>query len=258
MRRLVFKSSAHWYGCAQDDPAFFTEEMSRAHPPKTLIEQDVVEAEAAVADFRIRRPDVTVTVLRFVNVLGAEVDTSHIRLLAMPLVPMIAGFDPRYQFIDEVDVVHALEHVTNRETPGVFNVAADGVLTLSETISLLGKKPLPVIPPWGTGVATSVMRRLGLSCPEEMLGQLRFGRGLDNRRFKATGFHYRYTSREAVVRLRERLRLDPITAGVVNPYRYEPEVEEFLRHSPHVVRPTSGDLGREDAAMFDPSPPVED
>lgn len=258
VRRLIFKSSAHWYGCAQDDPGFFTEKMTRAHPPKTLIEQDVVEAEAAVADFRIRRPDVTVTVLRFVNVLGSEVNTSHIRLLAMPLVPMIAGFDPRYQFIDEVDVVHALEHVTSSEIPGVFNVAADGVLTLAETISLLGKRPLPVIPPWGTGLATSAARRLGLNLPEEMLGQLRFGRGLDNRRFKATGFHYRYTSRETVIRLRERLRLDPVTAGVVNPFRYEPEVEEFLRHSPHVVRPDSRDLGREDAAMFDPSPPVED
>jgi UDP-glucose 4-epimerase len=201
---------------------------------------------------------VTVTVLRFVNVLGSEVNTSHIALLAMPLVPMIAGFDPRYQFVDEVDVVHALEHVTSRELPGVFNVAADGVLTLAETISLLGKKPLPVIPPWGTGLATSVARRLGLNLPEEMLGQLRFGRGLDNRLFKATGFHYRHTSREAVIRLRERLRLDSVTAGVVNPYRYEPEVEEFLRHSPYVVRPQSRDLGREDAAMFDPSPPVDD
>jgi UDP-glucose 4-epimerase len=258
VRRLIFKSSAHWYGCAQDDPAFFTEKMTRTHPPKTLIEQDVVEAEAAVADFRVRRPDVTVTVLRFVNVLGSEVNTSHIALLALPLVPMIAGFDPRYQFVDEVDVVHALEHVTSRELPGVFNVAADGVLTLAETISLLGKKPLPVIPPWGTGLATSVARRLGLNLPEEMLGQLRFGRGLDNRLFKATGFHYRHTSREAVIRLRERLRLDSVTSGVVNPYRYEPEVEEFLRHSPYVVRPQSRDLGREDAAMFDPSPPVDD
>ncbi len=258
VRRLIFKSSAHWYGCAQDDPGFFTEDMIRNHPPSTLIEQDVVEAEAAVADFRIRRPDIAVTVLRFVNVLGSEVNTSHIRLFALPMVPMIAGFDPRYQFIDEVDVVHALEHATSNEIPGVFNLAADGILTLSETISLLGKKPLPVLPPWGTGLATSALRRMGLTVSPEMLGQLRFGRGLDNRRFKATGFHYRYTSREAVIRLRERLRLDPIASGVLNPYRYEPEVEEFLRHSPHVSREPARDLGREDAAMFDPSPPVED
>ncbi len=257
VERFVFKSSAHWYGCAQDDPAFFTEDMTRGHRPKTSIEQDVVEAEAAIEEFRLRRPDVSVTVLRFANVLGAEVDTSHVRLFAMPMVPMIAGFDPRYQFVDEDDVVHALEYVTINDLPGIYNVAADGVLTLSEVISLLGKKPLPVIPPWGTGLATSALRRLGITISAEMVNQLRFGRGLDNRRLKAAGFHYARTSREAVLHLRERLRLDPVVSGVVNPYRYEPEVEEFLRHSPHVKRPPGRDLGREDAAMFDPSPPVE-
>jgi len=258
VKRLVFKSSAHWYGCAQDDPAFFTEGMNRMHPPGTAIERDLVEAEAAVDDFRKRRPEVTVSVLRFANVLGAEVNTSHVKLFSLPMVPIIAGFDPRYQFVDEVDVVHALEHVTIRDLPGVFNVAGDGVLTLTETISLLGKHPLPVIPPWGTGLATSVMRKFGMTLTDEMLAQLRFGRGMDNRLFKSTGFHYRYTSRETVVHLRERLRLGPVVSGVSNPYRYEPEVEEFLRHSPHVIREPSKDVGREDAAMFDPSPPVEE
>jgi UDP-glucose 4-epimerase len=69
-----------------------------------------------------------------------------------------------------------------------------------------------------------------------MLNQMRFGRGLDNRRFKATGFGYRYTTRETVQKLGEHLRLQPILAGVREPYRYEREVEEFLRWSPYVRR----------------------
>lgn len=257
VRKLVFKSSAHWYGCAQDDPAFFTESMSRRHEPATRVERDVVEAEAAVEEFREHRPGVTVSVLRFANVLGAEVDTSHVQLFALPLVPMIAGFDPRYQFVDEVDVVHALEHVTVRDLPGIFNVAGDGVLTLSEVISLLDKKPLPAIPPWGTSLAMAAFRRLGLAVPAEMVPQLRFGRGVDNRAFKATGFHFRYTSRETVLHLRDRLRLDPVTDRGETSFSYEPAVEDFLRHSPHVDR-SRRDLGREDAALFDPSPPVDD
>jgi len=256
VRKLVFKSSAHWYGCAQDDPAYFTEDMVRRYEPRTRVERDVVEAEAAVAEFRDRQPEVAVSVLRFANVLGAEVDTSHVQFLGLPAVPMIAGFDPRYQFVDEVDVVHALEHVVVRDVPGTFNVAGDGVLTLSEAISLLDKKPLPVIPPWGTSVATMAIRRLGVTLPDEMLPQLRFGRGLDNRAFKATGFHFRYTSRETVLHLRDRLRLKPLVGREESRYSYEPEVEDFLRHSPLVDR--SSDLGREDAALFDPSPPVED
>ena len=36
--------------------------------------------------------------------------TSHIDLFSLPAMPMILGFDPRYQFVHEDDVVHALEH----------------------------------------------------------------------------------------------------------------------------------------------------
>src|SRR5919205_2613571 len=51
VRKFVFKSSAHYYGCERDDPAFFTEDMERPHPPETHIERDIVEAEKAVAAF---------------------------------------------------------------------------------------------------------------------------------------------------------------------------------------------------------------
>src|SRR5215212_208754 len=51
VRKVVFKSSAHYYGCEQDDPAFFTEDMARPHPPRTPLERDVVEAEASLHEF---------------------------------------------------------------------------------------------------------------------------------------------------------------------------------------------------------------
>ena len=201
VRKLVFKSSAHFYGTAQDDPAFFSEGMGRPHPPATPIERDIVEAEAAVSEYAEHNPEATVTVLRCANVLGPDVQTSHTALFSLPVVPMILGFDPRYQFVHEDDVVGALAHSLRNDLPGAFNVAADGVLAFSEAVSLLGKPYAPVLPPWGTGIAVGVLRRAGLRIPPEMLSQLRFGRGLDNRKLKATGFGYRYTSREAVIKL---------------------------------------------------------
>ena len=236
VRKLVFKSSAHYYGCHQDDPAFFTEDMERPHPPRTPLERDILEAEAAVADFAEKNPDVSVTILRFANVLGSSVKTSHTALFDLPAVPMVLGFDPRYQFVHEDDVVGALEHVLNQSLPGVFNVAADGVLALTEVIDLLGKRIAPVLPPWGTGLAAAALRRAGVVISPEMLTQLRFGRGLDNRLLKATGFRYRYTTRETVLKLAEHMRLAPILRGAAAPYRYEREVEEFLRRSPNVRR----------------------
>ena len=76
VRKFVFKSSANYYGSEQDDPAFFTERMGRPHPPPSMIERDIVEAEEAVADFAHKRPEVTVTVLRCAHVLGPDVDTN--------------------------------------------------------------------------------------------------------------------------------------------------------------------------------------
>ena len=240
VRKLVFKSSAHYYGTAQDDPAFFTEAMGRPHPPTTSVERDILDAEAAVNEFAEHHPDTTVTILRCANVLGPSVRTSHTALFSLPAVPMILGFDPRYQFVHEDDVVAALAHVLSNELPGAYNIAADGVLALSEVIGLLGKLYAPILPPWGTGPAAAVLRRLGLRVPPEMLSQLRFGRGLDNRKLKATGFVYRYTTREAVVKLAEHLRLAPILRDANEVFHYEREVEEFLRWSPH-VRPSAAE-----------------
>src|SRR3954451_12802662 len=89
VRKFVFKSSAHWYGCEQDDPSFFTEEMQRPHPPRAPIEKDIVEAERAVHSYAEATPRATVTVLRFANSLGPTIKTAHTRLLALPVVPCI-------------------------------------------------------------------------------------------------------------------------------------------------------------------------
>jgi UDP-glucose 4-epimerase len=254
VRKLVFKSSAHYYGCAGDDPAFFEEQMRRGHPPVTPIERDIVEAEASVSDFRDKNPKVTVTVIRFSNVLGSGMRTSHSRLFSAPAVPMIVGFDPRFQFILAADVVSALEHAVGHDLPGIYNAAADGVLALSEVIDLLGKRPAPILPPWGTGLATGVLRRLGVRIPPEVQAQLRFGRGLDNRKLKSTGFAYEHTTRETVESFGEDLRLGSVMRGVQEPYRYEKEVEDFLRWSPSVRNRTNGE---EPPRYFPPAPRKE-
>jgi UDP-glucose 4-epimerase len=243
VRKFIFKSSTHYYGAEQDDPAFFTEEMSRPHPPRTGLERDILDAEGAVSEFAQQNPETTVTVLRCANVLGPDVDTAFTRMFRLPMVPMVLGFDPRLQFVHEDDVVHALEHAAFHVAPGIYNVAADGVLAMSEAISLVGKPPLPVLPPWGTGLATSSLRRLGFRIPNEVVNQLRFGRGVDNRLFKSTGFDYGYTTRETIIKLSEHLRLAPVMRGTEQEYTYEREVEEFLRWSPSVRREHPGERG---------------
>jgi UDP-glucose 4-epimerase len=237
VRKVVFRSSTHVYGAEQDDPAFFTEDMRRPHPPRTALERGIVDAERSVEDFAARHPETVVTSLRFAQGLGPSLRTSVTELFGLPVVPMILGFDPRVQFIHEDDIVGCLEHAVRHELPGAYNCAGDGVLALSEAISLLGKTPAPVLPPWGTGLAVGALARIGLArIPPELLNLLRFGRGVDNRKIKAAGYRFRYTTRETVLKLGEHQRLAPYAETTAPAYRYEEEVEEFLRWSPSVRR----------------------
>lgn len=266
VRKVVFKSSAHFYGCEQDDPAFFTEAMTRRHAPRTSLERDIVEADAAFREFAERKPDVTVTRLRFANGLGPDLRTSWSRLLGLPAVPGILGFDPRVQFIHEDDIVGCLEHAVRHDIAGAFNCAADGVLALSEVAGLLGKPFAPLLPPVGTGLAAGVTNRVGIRLPSEVLREMRFGRGLDNRRLKATGYRYRYTTRETILRLGEHQRVEPILRGTQQPqsYRYERELEDFLRYSPSVrpsarlETPTTTEPGRSTQTALGAPPALDD
>lgn len=247
VRKLVFKSSAQWYGSDPGGPGFFSEEHEPSGPPRTAIERDVQQAERAVESFSAAHPQATVTVLRFATEIGSEPRGSQAALLGMPVVPSMLGFDPRCQFIHDDDVMGVLEHAVRHDLPGVYNAAADGVLALSEVASLLGKPLLPILPPWGTAFAAAGLRRIGIPVPLETLRELRVGRGLDNRRLKAAGYSYRYTSREAVLKLRAQQRLRPLLRSGSETYRYEREVEEFLRRSPTVQEPRSRGGHREDA-----------
>jgi UDP-glucose 4-epimerase len=243
VRHLVFKSSADWYGADSRDPLFLIEGTERHGEPRTAYERDVVDAEAVLAEFAAARPRVSVSRIRLAEVIGAELRSSLQQLLALPVIPAILGFDPRLQFIHHDDAVDVLAHAALGRQTGVFNAAADGVLTLSEVASLLGKPVLPVLPPWGTVLAAASLRRLGVGVPVELMRALRTGRGLDNRRLKAAGFRFRYTSREAVLKLRAHQRLRPLLGSGSGGYRYEREVEEFLRRSPSVRREGSSESG---------------
>jgi UDP-glucose 4-epimerase len=254
VRKLVFKSSAHYYGCGREDPAFFTEQMRRAQPPRIALKRDAVAAEAVGGE--LAETGRTVTILRVADEIGGGQRSSHLALLSLPVIPTMLGFDPRWQFVHQDDVVGALAHAVRHELPGVYNVAGDGVLALSELISLLGKRSLPVVPPWGAGFAAAQLRRLRLPVPVEAVRQLRLGRGLDNRKLKASGYAFRYTSREAALELRAQQRLRPLLRAGGESYRYEREVEEFLRWSPSVrTAPAPAATGANDTG--DGPPPTE-
>jgi UDP-glucose 4-epimerase len=238
VRQVVVKSSTLVYGSSHLDPTWFSEETERPSPPTTRVERSLIEAEGYVRDFADDNPHVVVTLLRFANVLGTDIVTDISANLVRGLAPCIFGFDPLIQFVEEDDVVRALEFVTRHQVPGVYNVAGDGRLPWSEVAAIAGARLVP-LPPYGTEVAAALLDRLGLlELPPELLALLRHGRGVDNRRLKRAGFAYRYTSAGAVESFARARRLRRSLGGSDPGYRYERDVEAFFRHSPAVVRDT--------------------
>ena len=236
VRTLVVKGSSLVYGSAAEDPVWFKEETPRSHPPRTAVEASLLEVEGYLRDFVEDNPHVSTTLLRFSNVLGPDITTPLSSALELPLVPSVFGFDPRLQFVHEDDVVRSLLFVLTNEVPGIFNVAGDGLLPWSEVAAICGKRLAPITPV-GTGLATSLLKRLRVAdLPPETIDLLKFGRGIDNRRLKRAGFRYEYTSAGAVESFWQAVRLRR-TVGTHEPeYRYERDVEAFFRHSPAVVR----------------------
>ena len=235
VRKVVLKSSTLVYGSSPKDPYFFGENAGRAAPARTRVERSLLEVEGYLSDFADDHPEVVVSRLRFSNVLGPDLDTPLSRALRLPVVPEIFGFDPRLQFTHQDDVLGALCFTARHDVPGIFNVAGDGTLTWSDVCRLVGRRRVP-ISPWGTGVAAGALRRLGIvDLPLEVLNLLRFGRGVDNRRFQDAGYRYRFTSAGTVEDFARSLRLRAAVGERRPAYRYDPGVEDFFRRSPAVV-----------------------
>jgi UDP-glucose 4-epimerase len=231
---VVVKSSTLVYGSTFADPVWFTEDSRRSALPRHPIERSLLEVEGYVRDYAADNPDVSVSLLRFSNVLGEEIATPITRALQLPLVPAVFGFDPRLQFVHEVDVIRAIMYVLEHDLDGTFNVAGDGLLPWSEVAALCAKRLAP-LPPVGRGLVGAALSRVGIDMPPELLDLLTYGRGVDNRRLREAGFEYRCTSAGAVRAFAEAARLRR-TVGDGPAYRYERDVENFFRHSPAVIR----------------------
>ena len=189
VRRLVVKSSTAVYGSSSRDPALFTEETEPRSLPRSGYAKDAVEVEGYVRGFARRRPDVSVGVLRFTDVIGPGADSLLLRYLRLPVVPTVLGFDPRVQLLHADDALEVLRRATLSDRGGCVNVGGDKVLLLSQLVRRAGRVPIPVPAP-AVQVAGRAVRRAGLiDFSTEQLQFLEFGRVVDTTKLH-TDFGY--------------------------------------------------------------------
>jgi UDP-glucose 4-epimerase len=198
--RLVVKSTASVYGAGPRDPALFTEDTAPQHPPTSGWAKDSMEVEGYVRGFARRRPDVAVSILRFANIIGPRVDTAMTSYFSLPVVPTVLGHDARMQFVHEDDSMEATRIMATSTEPvtGVFNVAGDGVLTLSQATRRIGR-PTIAVPSSLLGVAGRTLGRAGLAdFSREQVRFLTYGRAINTAKIERTvGFRAQWSTAAA-------------------------------------------------------------
>ena len=179
VRKLVVRSTSAVYGSSPRDPAMFTEDVEAKWPPRGGYAKDSVEVEGYVRGFARRRPDVTVTMLRFANFLSPRIETPLTKYFQMPTMPTVLGFDPRLQFLHVQDGLDVLQQAALEDHHGAFNVAGPGVLLLSQAIRRAGRVAIPV-PQVALGPLGALLRGSGAAdFSPEQLSFLSYGRVID-------------------------------------------------------------------------------
>lgn len=187
--KLVVKSTTSVYGAGASDPAVFTEDMEPRTLPTSGWAKDSVEVESYVRGLARRRPDLTVTTLRFANFLGPTANTPMAQYFSLPVIPTVLGYDARLQFVHEDDGLEVTRRAAVEDHPGIFNVAGEGVLTLSQAIRRAGRIQVPVWSPM-VGVVGRWVRRGGFAdFGREPIRLLTHGRAVDITRL-VQGFGY--------------------------------------------------------------------
>ena len=203
LRNVIVRGSAAIYGCEGPSPAFFSEDMAGRLPMRTRFQRDISELEEYFDNFARRHPQLTCTMLRYQPEIGPGLATPLVRYLSLPAVPVQLGFDPRLQLLHADDATAAIEAAVKRPLRGAINVAPSGSISLSRTLRILRRLPIPIPPPFFEPAVRRAGARLGAG---SLLGDgirlLRFGRGVDNTRLREElGFEPAYDAAGAVEEL---------------------------------------------------------
>jgi UDP-glucose 4-epimerase len=243
VRKLVVKSSQAIYGAGPNEPSFFSEDMINFDKAASGVTREMLEMEQLVSEFVLRNEQCDTAVLR----LGFRVTegTSLARYLSLPIVPTFAGFDPRLQLLHEDDAVEAIVRATLGHHQGVFNVAGDGVLLVSQAIAIMGGSAAPILPPYGRWLSRLALRAFaGVELPAHLANVIAYGSVMDcARSAKEFGWKPAYNSRQAMDALALGKQIEVIEAPSP-PQEYELQVYLQQRRRRGHLLPMHGEVAR--------------
>lgn len=209
VRRLVVLSRGSVYGADLRNPVLLTEDAPLRGASRHSGLRDIVEADILAQSLSIRRPTLSIAIIRPANVVGLRVRNTMVGYLRLRWVPTLLGYDPMLQLIHEDDLVRALRRAMDSDTPGVFNVAGPGAAPISELVRETGGRPVPLLLPF-VGPALQTLWNRGVSpAPLPHVDYLRYPCLLDDRRAREVlGYRPELDLRTTLESVRSRLLPD--------------------------------------------------
>ncbi len=159
---VLVSSSGAAYGYHADNPAWLTESHPLRGNESFAYAHHKRLVEEMLADWRQRHPQLAQTVFRIGTILGERVDNQITALFEKPRLLAVRGSDSPFVFIWDEDVTGAIVHALEGATPGCYNLAGDGALTIPQIAARLGK-PVLALPAWLLSTALAMGSRLGLT-----------------------------------------------------------------------------------------------
>lgn len=147
VRRLVVSSSGAAYGYHADSPDWITESQPVRGNDAFAYSKHKRLVEKELARTRRSHPELEQVILRIGTILGASVDNQITDLFRKKRLLKIAGADSPFVFIWDEDLAQIVVQATTGTVTGIFNVAGNGALTITEIAARLGKKTLSIPEP---------------------------------------------------------------------------------------------------------------
>lgn len=214
VKRLILRSTSMVYGASAGDPSHFAEQTPARREPRYGYGRDLLDIEGYVRGLARRRQDIGVTIVRPQAMLGPRINTRMSSYLSLPVVPVVFGFEPRLQFLHEEDALAAMEHVTLSGRTGTFNIAAEGVVTLTQAVRRVGHIALPVPGRFRAAITGVLQDPRSAKLRSSQTDYLTYGRVLDTSRMRTElGFVPRYTTMETLDDFIERSGSSPVVSA---------------------------------------------
>jgi len=184
VQKVIITSSGAAYGYYPDNPQWLTEADTLRGNPEFAYSDHKRLVEEMLARYRKEHPKLKQLIFRPGTILGATTDNQITALFQKPYILGLKGAATPFVFIWDQDVVNCIVKGIRGDIAGIFNLAGDGVLTLKEIASLLGK-PYLSLPAWLLKAALWALSRLKLSrYGPEQVDFIRYRPVLSNHRLK--------------------------------------------------------------------------